>query len=302
VADADPYIDSRSGLLANKLHITDARKLEKIEQALVLRRMAQPAPTGNFDLDHLCRIHKHLFQDVYEWAGEIRKVELQKLKDVDYLPRGRILDAMNYISLDKIKKKGFLRGLSIHDFADGAADIVGDINFLHPFREGNGRVQRIFISQLAEQAGHKIDWDNIDIAKWSLGRAMGAHGANFAVTKDQLLRGMAKTDAILRYELTLLLVNTASQDIEGGIITVSDGLAKSEATVDIGFIAIGAEKVVSFPSNWMPFQFSGVGYGANSSRFTGGGEIGRPHSISNDGLVKFGFRVNFVEDRDAGNN
>src|SRR5215470_678529 len=76
--DVDPYLISGTKVLRNRLGISDARRLDRIERRLVADRIAEGAPIGAFDLTHLRAIHRHLFQDVYDWAGELRTVEISK--------------------------------------------------------------------------------------------------------------------------------------------------------------------------------------------------------------------------------
>ena len=75
---SDPYLYPNSPALINNLGITDADELEHIERQLISSRMDEGCPEGDFDLKHLQAIHHHLFQDVYEWAGEIRTLEINK--------------------------------------------------------------------------------------------------------------------------------------------------------------------------------------------------------------------------------
>ena len=65
-------------VLRNRLGIRRASTLEAAERRLVAQRLREPVPTGAFDLAHLKAIHRHLFQDVYAWAGEVRTVEIAK--------------------------------------------------------------------------------------------------------------------------------------------------------------------------------------------------------------------------------
>ena len=76
--DRDPYLYPDAPVLRNKLNIKDHDALDAAERELVAFRIRQGAPPGNFDLAHLQRIHRHFFQDVYDWAGEIRTVEITK--------------------------------------------------------------------------------------------------------------------------------------------------------------------------------------------------------------------------------
>jgi cell filamentation protein len=104
-------------------------------------------PSGAFDLAHLRAIHRHLFQDIYEWAGELRTVEINK--------GGHQFQFRRYIETGmadvhrRLVQGSFLRDLSVPEFAQQAAVIVGDVNYVHPFREGNGRTHAQYLKQLA---------------------------------------------------------------------------------------------------------------------------------------------------------
>jgi cell filamentation protein len=74
----DPYVYPGTSVLRNRLGTTDPDYLDKQERALVVLRMRGNIPGGSFDLTHLRAIHRHLFQDVYDWAGELRTVEISK--------------------------------------------------------------------------------------------------------------------------------------------------------------------------------------------------------------------------------
>jgi len=76
--DVDPYLIPGTKVLRNRLGISHARSLDRIERRLVADKIAEGAPVGAFDLAHLQAIHHHLFQDVYDWAGELRTVEINK--------------------------------------------------------------------------------------------------------------------------------------------------------------------------------------------------------------------------------
>jgi cell filamentation protein len=74
----DPYIYPGTATLRNKLSITESDQLDAFERRMVVARAAEGIPTGDYDLAHLQAIHRHLFQDVYDWAGELRTVEISK--------------------------------------------------------------------------------------------------------------------------------------------------------------------------------------------------------------------------------
>jgi cell filamentation protein len=143
----------------NRFGITDLAELQKLETALALRRLLELQFTpvaGHFDTGHLCAIHRYIFQDVYAWAGELRTVNISKggaaFPPPQYLQRS--LDAL----FAELSSENSLRALPTQSWARRAAYFLGEINAIHPFREGNGRTQREFIRELALAAGHRLSW------------------------------------------------------------------------------------------------------------------------------------------------
>jgi len=168
-------------VLRNKLGIRDADALDSIEREFVTRRTQGAVPAGKFDLAHLKAIHRHLFQDIYDWAGQIRTVEISK-GGSQFQFRRYIETGMADVHKRLVAAK-FLCKLDVADFAAAAGAIMGDVNYVHPFREGNGRTQMIYLKQLTVKAGHTIDLTLIERDAWMsasrqahLGRyeAMGA--------------------------------------------------------------------------------------------------------------------------------
>lgn len=164
MSEDDPYTYPGSAVLRNKLGLIEAARLDRIERQLVTQRATEGIPAGRFDLDHLRAIHRHLFQDVCEWAGEIRTMEIAK--------GGRQFQFRQYIETGmqdihrRLGQATFLRRLSRQGFAAAAGRIMGDVNYVHPFREGNGRTQLLYLEQLAGQAGHPIDLARLDPRRW----------------------------------------------------------------------------------------------------------------------------------------
>jgi cell filamentation protein len=117
--------------------LTDAGDLDRVERLHTANRGYEPIPRGSFDLAHLRAIHRHLFQDIYEWAGELRTVEISKGRQ-QFQFRKFIETGMADVH-GRLVRSRFLNGLAAAPFAEAAAVIVGDINYIHPFREGNGR-------------------------------------------------------------------------------------------------------------------------------------------------------------------
>jgi len=112
VTFADPYTYPDSQILRNRLGITDAAELDRVERRLVTERVAMGIPTGQFDLAHRCAIHRHLFQDIYSWAGEIRTVEIAK--DGHQFQFFRFIGTGVGDAYRRLERADFLRALS-HD-------------------------------------------------------------------------------------------------------------------------------------------------------------------------------------------
>lgn len=151
-------------VLKNKLDLRDAAQLDYVEREFVTQRTVQGIPSGDFDLAHLRAIHRHLFQDVYDWAGELRTVEIAKggsqFQFRRYIATGMADVHRRLVAAD------YLRWLAPTDFAVHAGEIIGDVNYIHPFREGNGRTQMLYLEQLAAQAGHRLDLRMIVRDEW----------------------------------------------------------------------------------------------------------------------------------------
>jgi cell filamentation protein len=150
-------------VLPNLLGITDWWELHTYEHAVATQRQTQLAlrpiaPT--FDTAHLQAIHRHLFQDVYGWAGQFRTVNIRR-GDSHFIGHteltNRCNELFNILTADK-----HLVGLSHGQFTMKATALLTNMNMVHPFREGNGRTQRIFINQIAGNAGWSIDWAGLD--------------------------------------------------------------------------------------------------------------------------------------------
>lgn len=160
----DPYVYPGTSILRNKHGIVDAVELDRIERLLVRQRANERLPSGDFDLTHLRAIHRHLFQDVYDWAGEIRTVEISKGGD-QFMLRQYIHNGMADVHR-RIVEADYFTGLSRDDFAAAAGRITGDVNYVHPFREGNGRTQLLYLKRLSARAGQRLDLRRLDPAGW----------------------------------------------------------------------------------------------------------------------------------------
>jgi len=184
----DPYTYPGSSVLRNRLGITDAARLDYFEREAVTERAAEGIPKGRFDLTHLRAIHRHLFQDVYDWAGEVRTVEIAK--DGHQFQFRRFIDTGMADVHRRLRHAKFLRGLDRSAFAAAAGGIMGDVNYVHPFREGNGRTQLYYLEQLAEQAGHKLDLSRLDPERW-IAASRAAHNGDYTPMSYEIERALA---------------------------------------------------------------------------------------------------------------
>jgi cell filamentation protein len=161
----DPYIDPATGVLRNLLGIADEAAIEQAEADIVATRsyeLSKSPLKGHFDLTHLQAIHRHLFGDLYDWAGQLRIIDISK-GSTRFAHHGHIESAAAPIFRQLAEEK-HLAGLGPVAFSERAAYYLGELNALHPFREGNGRAQREFISHLAHAEGYYIAWENISQA------------------------------------------------------------------------------------------------------------------------------------------
>ncbi len=143
------YTDPKTGILRNLAGLTDPEALLFFESGAVAKRIQElyENPIKIKGIESLFTIHKHLFQDVYAWAGEKRKVEISK-EGKQFFPTTHFENAFRYIDslisefrkISKNNKKQIAKKL---------AEILDTVNYLHPFREGNGRTQREFLRLLA---------------------------------------------------------------------------------------------------------------------------------------------------------
>jgi cell filamentation protein len=174
---SDPYLDPATGVLKNRLDIADQTMLEQAEADIVAARsyeLSRSPLKGRFNLAHLQAIHKHLFGDLYEWAGEVRTIDIGKGGN-QFAHHPRIESAAGPI-FQRLAKENHLAGLGPEAFSDRAAYYLGELNALHPFREGNGRAQREFISHLAHATGYYVAWESISPAELLAASIASFHG------------------------------------------------------------------------------------------------------------------------------
>lgn len=143
------YIDPVSGLLKNLLNISDYEVLLFVESSAVSKRLQElfKNPIKIKGTSSLLEIHHYLFQDIYAWAGKVRTVNISK-DGKPFFDGERFSSAFQYID-SLIEEYRTIDPSNFAEIAKALASILDHVNFLHPFREGNGRTQREFIRLLA---------------------------------------------------------------------------------------------------------------------------------------------------------
>jgi len=173
--DRDPYLYPELNVMRNRLGIRQAERLAHAAYEFTALRAATlslgPLLRG---LPHLCAIHQHLYQDIFDWAGDIREMDIYQ-GDTRFCHFAYIEKEGNSLMQD-LEEEGYLVGLEKADFINRLSHYYCEINVLHPFRIGNGIVQRIFFEQLAIHAGYQLDWRGIDPEAWAQANQSGAMG------------------------------------------------------------------------------------------------------------------------------
>jgi cell filamentation protein len=158
----DSYTDPISGVLRNRLGITDRDVLGQAEADITTATLAVLVDArlpGAYDLAHLRAFHRRIFGRIYSWAGEIRTVTIAKT-DMFCLPQH--IEAYASSVFEQLAREKHLCALTREAFVDRLTHYLAEVNAIHPFREGNGRTQRAFFGQLARAAGWPIDWTGLD--------------------------------------------------------------------------------------------------------------------------------------------
>lgn len=162
-------------LTYNKVGAKTKEELEIRERRISLQKIKKltlEPIKGNFDFKHLKKIHKAIFEDIYTFAGKDRNemgLTGNFTKGDTLFCSGAMIPSYQNEVFTKLNKKNNLVNYnSVNKFSRAAADFLSDLNALHPFREGNGRTQRIFMQQLAQNAGFKLDLNNVPKEKMTV--------------------------------------------------------------------------------------------------------------------------------------
>ncbi|WP_424983096.1 Fic/DOC family protein [Maritalea sp. S77] len=176
-ATEDPLCYQGTQVLKNKAGLREQDELDQFEQLMYLTRAEEPLPTGNLDYEHYKRIHRHFFQDVYDWAGQSREIRTGKGGNWFCFPE--YIDGEMTRIFGQLANEDHLIGLTnSKHFAERAADYIAEINAIHPFREGNGRCQLTLLDILLANSGFNMNEDQIDPDIFMQAMITSFHGEN----------------------------------------------------------------------------------------------------------------------------
>ena len=158
------YCYPDSSVLKNKLDIRDPALLRKVEADLSTARQAEifhiPV-AGRFTATHLCNIHRKLLGDVYSFAGHCRREDIAK-GPTRFVTYSQIKEKLQRL-LGQLQQEKWLENVPFEAFAARSAYYMAELNYIHPFREGNGRAIREFMRLLFLHNGYVVQWDAVDV-------------------------------------------------------------------------------------------------------------------------------------------
>lgn len=182
----DPYTYPGAGVLKNKFGIKEQSVLEKAEIELAtLAALRIEFASPPYDFAYFCKLHKQLFGDLFDWAGEIRHIDISK-GNTRFCNVGFIETEANKL-FSQLADDNYLEGLDFDTFITKLAEYYCDINVLHPFREGNGRAQRLLFEHIIINCGYDICFKGIGVNEWVEANILGYHG-DYLLMEDILRR------------------------------------------------------------------------------------------------------------------
>ncbi len=169
-------------MLRNKFGLKIDDELQKVEQSLTeiaaFEIKQQPPP---YDLGYLCIIHQHLFQQIYEWAGQIRTVDISKYR-TRFCNCRRIEPEANRL-FQGLAEADYYTNDSRKELVVNVSELYVEINMIHPFREGNGRAQRILFDHIVVNCDYELSLESVTENEWTEANIAGAYGDNKPMEK-----------------------------------------------------------------------------------------------------------------------
>lgn len=156
------YCYPGTDVLINLFDVQDEEKLKDLEKVYSLLRLSElqiQKPADPLDIQAFLAIHHYLLQDVYPFAGELRKEMISKGSSSFAHPKHIEVHLLKIF--DELKAENYLKELPRNQLISRLAYFLSELNALHPFREGNGRSVREFARQLLLNAGYRLDWEKV---------------------------------------------------------------------------------------------------------------------------------------------
>ncbi len=192
-SDNDPYCYKGSQVLINKLVITDEHLLEEAEKEISIFS-AEEIEFSNppYDLKYWKAVHKLLFRDIYEWAGDLRSVFITK-SETQFCNPQYIEQESNRL-FAQLARENYYSDYSREELVTKSAELFAELNLIHPFREGNGRAQRILFEHIFENCGYDIDWTAVSVDEWINANIAGVD-MNYSFLAEILNRCLAADES-----------------------------------------------------------------------------------------------------------
>ena len=244
----DAYFWPDSTVLKNKVGLTHAASLRSFEYEATRQRAEQLRAhplEGRFDTAHYRAIHRHLFQDVYEWAGEYRKVEFSKGSSA-FAPlktSTHTLESWGEKILGDIAAENHLKGLKKSAFVQRLTHHYGELNFWHPMREGNGRATKEFLFQLAKQAGYALEFQRVGPKTWNTAAERQTSGQDPILSREVFDKITTPSRAIAFRDEHILDAVKRFPELEGAAQALAEAKRKSDAEYDAATARLFMAKV-----------------------------------------------------------
>lgn len=240
----DPYIDPQSGILRNKFNISDFRDLQEAEYrstfAKTISAKESIRNTTTFSLETWQTVHERLFCDIYDWAGEIRTVDMKRMgggEFSDFSPHA-LINRASYYTFDRLREDNNLQNIDKDKYAHKLAEYYNDLYHVHPFREGNTRSIQILFSEISRQTGYNIRWDQLSPEQHKEATLEGIRHVNHKPMErafSEILQPLQKTIELTPEELMCpkLLVFESSNIREGKCYFI-DNESKQRVSLNFG--------------------------------------------------------------------
>jgi len=181
-------------VLKNHLNIQDQAALDDAEQNITENKL-RTVPDVPMTFEGFKQVHRHVFEDIYPWAGEVRNYDISKAGMGEDFASHFIIESQGKKLLDRFAQ--FPKPDNLHELGDKAGSLLGGLNWLHPFREGNGRAMTAFLTQWTQEQGTKINFSEWSRTEW----IQASHNAAFKQNNQTII------DTINKYTQT----NTTTQ-------------------------------------------------------------------------------------------